>query len=225
MLVILVKTALIVLLVFFVIRLMGKRQIGEMQPFEFVITLILAEVACLPMNDPSIPLHTGVVPVITLAFLDIMLTFVSRLSYRFRKLADGGSVIVIGPSGFISDNMRKMNMNVDDILVSARTGGYPDVSELEYAIVEPNGKFSFVPKRDASASTLPVPLIVDGKIIEANAAITGVTEESMTKVILSGGLKRPKDVLYMDVRRDGKVYVSPMKGKCYTRKVRVAGAA
>lgn len=125
MLVILVKTALIVLLVFFVIRLMGKRQIGEMQPFEFVITLILAEVACLPMNDPSIPLHTGVVPVITLAFLDIMLTFVSRLSYRFRKLADGGSVIVIGPSGFISDNMKKMNMNVDDILVSARTAAIP----------------------------------------------------------------------------------------------------
>lgn len=227
MLVLFIKTVIIALLVFFVIRLMGKRQIGEMQPFEFVITLILAEVACLPMNDPYIPLHFGVIPIITLAFLDIVITFIGRKNYGFRQLIDGKSVIVIDKRGIVYENLKKMNMNVDDVLMSARSGGYPDISSIEYAIVEPNGKFSVIEKAsDPTKPTpayYPLPVIIDGKKLTDNIELCGISEGQINKVLLGGGLKKPREVLYMDVRQDGTVYVSPKYKVCYTDKVRISG--
>lgn len=227
MLIIFIKTTVIALLVFFVLRLMGKRQIGEMQPFEFVITLILAEVACLPMNDPYIPLHFGVIPIVTLAFLDIVLSFIGRKFNWFRRVMDGSSVIVIDRRGIVYENLKKMNMNVDDVLVSARSGGYPDISTIEYAIVEPTGKFSVIEKAsDPTKPTpayYPLPLIEDGKKMKDNIALCGITEPQLAKVLFGGGLKKPQDVLYMDVRQDGTVYVSPKFKPCYTQKIALAG--
>ena len=226
-LVLFIKTVIIALLVFFVIRLMGKRQIGEMQPFEFVITLILAEVACLPMNDPYIPLHFGVIPIITLAFLDIVITFIGRKAYGFRQLIDGKSVIVIDANGIVYENLKKMNMNVDDVLMSARSGGYPDLSEIQYAIVEPNGKFSVIEKPSdptkPSPAYYPLPILIDGKKLDDNVKLCGISEGQINKVLLGGGLKKPREVLYMDVRQDGTVYVSPKSKACYTDKVHIAG--
>ena len=118
-----IKTVIISVLLFFVIRLMGKRQIGEMQPFEFVITMILAEVACLPLNDPAVPLYTGVVPVVTLAFLDIVPTFIGRRHRRFRRFADGSSVVVVDGSGISAKNIARLNMSVDDVVMSCRSCG------------------------------------------------------------------------------------------------------
>ena len=113
MLVVMLKSIITFLVVFFVIRLMGKRQIGEMQPFELVITLIIAEVACIPMNDPYIPLYYGLIPIIALATLHIVLSFVSRKSLKARKILSGSSVVVINPDGIIYENMKKMNMNMN----------------------------------------------------------------------------------------------------------------
>lgn len=219
MLIVLIKTIITVLLVFFVIRLMGKRQIGEMQPFEFVITMILAEVACLPMNDPAIPLYTGMIPVVTLAFLDIVLTFVGRKSRAFRQFADGRSVIIIDGNGISGKNLSRLNMSVDDVVMSCRSCGWPDISLVAYAIVEPNGKFSVIPKPGAEekAVGLPVPIVEDGKPIKDNIELCGMTDKQLDQVL--GGCKGLKDVLYMDVRRDGTVYVSPFSTPCYTRKL------
>ena len=228
MLIIFIKTVIIALLVFFVIRLMGKRQIGEMQPFEFVITLILAEVACLPMNDPYIPLHFGVIPIVTLAFLDIAFSIIGRKHNGFRKVMDGSSIIVIDRRGLVYENLKKLNMNVDDVIVSARSAGYPDVSSVEYAIVEPNGKFSVIEKpKDPTKPTTayyPLSIVVDGKPRKDNIELCGVTDAQMNKIILGGGLKKMKDVLYMDIRQDGTVYVSPKYKPCYTDKIAIAGS-
>lgn len=227
MLIIFIKTVIIALLVFFVIRIMGKRQIGEMQPFEFVITLILAEVACLPMNDPYIPLHFGIVPIITLAFLDIAITFVGRKSIGFRSLIDGRSVIVVDKNGLVYENLKRTNMSVDDVLMSTRSCGYPDLSFVAYAIVEPNGKFSVIEKEsdptEPKPAYRPLPVVIDGKPLKDNMAVAGITEMQLTKIALGGGLKRLRDVLYMDVRQDGTVYVSPKRRPCYTDKVGIKG--
>ncbi len=215
------------MLVFFVIRIMGKRQIGEMQPFEFVITLILAEVACLPMNDPYIPLHFGIVPIITLAFLDVVITFVSRKHFGFRRMVDGSSVIVVDPNGLVYENLKKTNMSVDDVIMSARSGGYPDIKDIQYAIVEPNGKFSVIEKEsdptEPTPALRPLPILIDGKPIKENMEMAGVTDEQMNKAALGKEVRNLKDVLYMDVRQDGTVYVSPKRSKCFTGKIAIAG--
>ena len=205
---------------------MGKRQIGEMQPVEFVITLILAEVACLPMNDPNLPLHFGIVPIITLAFLDILITFIGRKSVVVRTIVDGRSLLVIDKNGIVYENLKKMNMSVDDVLMSARSGGYPDMSKIDYAIVEPNGKLSVIEKaKDPTEPTeafRPMPLIIDGNIIKENLEKVGVASEQIVRAVQSKKLK-VKDVLYMDVRQNGEVYVSPKHKPCYTDKIRITG--
>ena len=229
MLIVFIKTSVITLLVFFVIRLMGKRQIGEMQPFEFVITLILAEVACLPMNDAAIPLYFGIVPVVTLAFLDVVITFIGRKSNAFRRIADGRSVLVIDDNGIVRANLAKMNMNVDDVLMSCRSCGYPDISAIRYAVVEPNGKFSVIPRSsdptEPKPDDFPLPLVRDGKISEKNFKYCGMTEKQLDKALRAGGLSSVKEILYMDVRQNGAVYVSPNEKRCYTCRVKLAGGS
>lgn len=223
MLIILIKTVVTALLVFFVIRLMGKRQIGEMQPFEFVITLILAEVACLPMNDPAVPLYVGIVPVVTLAFLDIAITFAVRRSRALRRRIDGSSVVVIDGGGISGKNIARLNMSVDDVVMSCRSCGFPDLMNIGYAIVEPNGKFSVIPKPGAEDGEpyLPLPIAEDGKRIEENIGLCGISDRQFAAAL--AGCKGLRDVLYMDVRRDGTVYVSPASSPCYSRKVRITG--
>ena len=120
MLIVLIKSVITFVIVFFFIRLMGKRQLGEMQPLELVITLIIAEVACIPMNDPYIPFYSGVIPIVTLAFLHIVFSFVSRKSMAVRKLLSGSSVIAIDKDGINYKNLRKMNINVNDLIEAVR---------------------------------------------------------------------------------------------------------
>ena len=212
MLVILFKTIIIALLVFFFLRLMGKRQIGEMQPFELVITLILAEVACLPMNDPSIPLYSGIVPIITLSFLHVLITFISQKSLLFRRVFDGSSVIVIDRGNIAYKNLRKMNMNMNDLIESARSGGYPDLSAIEYAIVETNGNLSVIEKPTSGKiegdALFPMPLIIDGSRIRKNFVSAEVSDAQVNVLLKKNGIKNDKRVLYLDVRQNGNIYMA-----------------
>ena len=178
------------------------------------------------MNDPNLPLHFGIVPIITLAFLDILISFIGRKSLMVRTIVDGRSLLVIDKNGIVYENLKKMNMSVDDVLMSARSGGYPDLSKIEYAIVEPNGKLSVIEKaKDPTEPTeafRPMPLIIDGNIIKENLEKVGVTSEQIVRAVQSKKLK-VKDVLYMDVRQNGEVYVSPKRKPCYTDKIRITG--
>ena len=107
MLLVFIKSVVTFVLIFFVVRLMGKRQLGEMQPFELVITLIIAEVACIPMNDPYIPFYYGVVPIVTLSFLQILFSFLSEKFLPVRRLISGRSVTVIDKEGICYENLKK----------------------------------------------------------------------------------------------------------------------
>ena len=140
MFVVFLKSVITFIVVFFVIRLMGKRQLGEMQPFELVITLIIAEVACIPMNDPYIPIYYGLIPIFTLATLHILLSLLSRKSIKARKVLSGSSVIVIDKSGINYANMKKMNMNVDDLIEAVRTAGYVDFRKSLMPFSKPIGQ-------------------------------------------------------------------------------------
>ena len=224
MLIVLIKTVITAAAVFLAVRLMGKRQIGEMQPFEFVITMLLAEVASLPMHDPAIPVYPGIVPRVTLAFLGIVPAFLCRRRRALRRLADGSSVLVVDGRGISAKNIARLNMSVDDVVTSCRSCGYPDLSLVAYAIAESNGKFSVVPKAGGENCTvLPLPLAEDGKPIRENMERCGMDDKALGDVLR--GCKGMKDVQYMDIRPDGTVYVSPASSPCYTRKTRVKGVA
>ncbi len=238
MLVVMLKSVITFLVVFFVIRLMGKRQIGEMQPFELVITLIIAEVACIPMNDPYIPLYYGLIPIITLATLHIVLSFVSRKSLKARKILSGSSVVVINPDGIIYENMKKMNMNMDDLIEAVRTAGYVDFTEIAYAIFETNGKLCIVESEQAKQqqpeqqqqqseqpepkTLLPLELVIDGKLLKENIELSGADTAELESVCDEKNIKL-SELLYADVRQDGNAYFSPKYGKAFCRKLAITG--
>lgn len=231
MFVVMLKSFIIFLVVFFVIRLMGKRQIGEMQPFELVITLIIAEVACIPMNDPYIPLYYGLIPIITLAMLHIVLSFVSRKSIKARKILSGSSMIVVDKSGIVYENLQKMNMNMADLIEAIQTAGYVDFSQIAYAIIETNGQMCVVEKEQQSEdeeggeqqpTLLPLELVVDGKINERNLELSGTDRDELAGVLSEKNLKLA-DILYCDVRQDGNAYFSPKHEAAFCSKLAITG--
>lgn len=242
MFVVFLKSVITFIVVFFVIRLMGKRQLGEMQPFELVITLIIAEVACIPMNDPYIPLYYGLIPIFTLATLHILLSLLSRKSIRARKVLSGSSVIVIDKTGIKYDNMKKMNMNIDDLIEAVRTAGYVDFSQIAYAIFETNGKLVVVEKEQEQQqqsekngknaqsqeqpqqTLLPLELVVDGKYIEENMNLSGTGKSEIERVLGENGLKL-KDILYADVRQDGNAYFSPKRKPAFCSSINISGGS
>ena len=233
MLVVMLKSLITFLVVFFVIRLMGKRQIGEMQPFELVITLIVAEVACIPMNDPYIPLYYGIIPIVTLATLHIVLSFVMRKSIKARKFLSGSSVIVIDKTGIRYENLKKMNMNMDDLIEAVRTAGYIDFTEIAYAIFETNGQLCVVEKEktaepsdesESKQTTLPLELVIDGKYIDKNLALAGAKKCDIENVLKEKKLKL-SELLYCDVRQDGNAYFAPKRDQAFCGTLDISGGA
>ncbi len=226
MLVVLIKSIITFFVVWYVVRLMGKRQLGEMQPFELVITLIIAEVACIPMNDPYIPFYAGLVPVVALGFLQILISTIARKSLTARKAISGGSVMVIDKNGVNYDSLKSLNMNVNDLIEATRGAGYADLNEIAYAVFETNGSLCVVEKPNGGESEtplLPLALITDGKWNEENVALSGADEKEIVAKLGENGVNSEKEVIYLDVRQNGLCYVAPRDGGCLNFNVAVDG--
>ena len=137
-----IRTAIIYIALFIIIRLMGKRQIGEMQPYEFVVTLIIAELACIPMEDTAIPLLYGIIAILTVYFLH---QIVCVIDLNFRKAKDvlsGKTSIVLNKNGIDVSQLRANNLSVSDLISSLRGVGYFSLDAVEYAVYEAEGKIS-----------------------------------------------------------------------------------
>jgi len=229
MLVVFFKSIILFLVMLLVLRIMGKRQIGEMQPFELVITLVIAEVACIPMNDPYIPIYYGIIPIVTLGVLHVLLAVITRKSMKARNIISGRSVTVVDKSGIRYDNLKKMNINTIDLLESIRTAGYADFNTIAYAIFETNGKLCVIEKKSdpkkPTPALLPMPLVIDGKSNKTNLELTGVDVLDLEKIFKKNGYNKITDILYADIRQDGLVYASPKQGNYFTDKLKLTASA
>jgi len=153
MLLIFIRTSIIFLIMFTIMRLMGKRQIGEMQPFEFVITLLIADLACIPMADVSIPLIYGITAIITLFIIHQLFALLGKKSIIMNRLLSSRPSIVIDSQGVNFDVLKKLNISIDELQENLRNKGYSNFDEVEYVIVETNGKFSILEKSSAPPLT------------------------------------------------------------------------
>jgi len=226
MLVVFFKGIIIFVFVLFVMRLMGKRELGEMQPFELVITIIIAEVACIPMNDPGIPIYFGIIPIITLVVLHFCISFLSRKSHKLRKFFSGSSMIVLDKDGINYKNLKALNMDVTDLIEAVRSKDYSDLGQLQYVILETNGSVSVIPKKDSEENMtdfLPIPLILDGKYMEENIAKAEVTKPMLTKKFNQIGIRNLKDILLCDIRQDGSIYIQPKNKRYIQTKLAISG--
>ena len=211
-----IRTILIFITLFIVMRLMGKRQIGEMQPYEFVITLIIAELACIPMEDTSIPLLYGVVAILTVYLLHQIVCVIDLNFRSFKGVLSGKPSIVLNKNGIDDTQLKANNLDVSDLIESLRAEGYFSLDVVEYALYEAEGVFSALPKKgyEEMQSSLPIILVDEGKFDEKNVALTGRDKEYYLDVLRGQGCVELKKVLVMTVDGDGKVYLQE-KGKKY----------
>ncbi|MGG5461912.1 DUF421 domain-containing protein [Clostridium sp. B9] len=176
MLITFIRTLILYFLVIASIRLMGKRQVGELQPYELVITLMLSDLASLPMQDTRLPLLLGVIPIITLLFIKIVISELQQHIHFFEKLLDGTPSIIISDGELNLEMMKKQKLTINDILEELRGAGYLDIKDIKYAIIETNGTISIIPKGNCDTIkrsdlninsndfTLPIILYIDGKL-------------------------------------------------------------
>lgn len=200
-----------------VMRLMGKRQIGEMQPYELVITLIIADLACIPMADNSIPLLYGLVAILTVYFLHQILCIIDLNFAKAKALVSGIPSIVLNKNGIDDAELKKNNLDVSDLIESLRVEGYFALDGVEYALYEAEGTFSALPKKNYQnlQTSLPLILIDEGKFDEKNIDYTKKSKAYYLSKLKEHGCKDEKKVLVMTVDGNGKVYLQK-KGKPYT---------
>lgn len=211
-----IRTTILFITLFIIMRLMGKRQIGEMQPYELVITLIIAELACIPMQDNSIPLLYGVVAILTVYLLHQIVCVLDLSSLTMKSILSGSASVVLNKNGIDDHELKKNNLDVADLVESLRVEGYFALDAVDYALYESEGTFSALPKANYQElqSSLPIVVIDEGKFDPKNLAQTQRDREYFLNILKEHGCKDIKQVLIMTVDGDGKVYMQ-QKGKKY----------
>ncbi len=214
MVLVIIRTAIIFFALLIIMRLMGKRQIGEMQPFELVITLLIAELACIPMADSSIPLLYGIISVVTIYVLHELMTLLDLKIKPLKGLISGKPSLVINKNGIDDYQLKRNNLDVSDLIESLRTAGYFSLDCVDYALYESNGQFSALPKEDyEDQSSLPVVIIDNGKYNRKNLGLIGLGESFFDEILSKEKTKRKK-VLVLTADGRGKLYLQE-KGKKY----------
>ena len=179
----------IVILFFWVIiamRVMGKRTIGELQASELVITLLISEIAALPMQDISVPLISGIIPIAMLVFLEVLLTFGMLKMPWLGKLLCGRPVVVINKGQIDKKAMRDLRLSCDDLFDALRHQDVFDINTVNYAIMETNGQLTVL-KKDDSQKLLILPVVCDGKIDKNAMKTVGWNEERLYSALKKGG--------------------------------------
>ena len=219
-----IRALIIFVILLVLMRLMGKRQIGEMQPFEFVITLLIAELACIPMSDVSIPLLYGIVAIIAVFILHQVFTVLEQSSKTVKKIISGKPALVLNKNGVDFSELKRNNMSVEDLIESMRCAGYFSLDDLDYAIFESNGKLSALEKEksdDEKSQSLPLLLIDEGKTVDKNLKLTNISEQYLENILKSKGLAL-KDIGVMTIDGNGKVYLQRESEKYTTFTVSLA---
>ncbi len=210
-----IRTVVIFITLLIVMRLMGKRQIGEMQPYELVITLIIADLACIPMADNSIPLLYGVVAILTVYFLHQLVCLIDLNARSVKSVLSGSPSIVLNKNGIDDTQLKKNNLDVSDLIESLRVKGYFSLDAVDYALYEAEGMFSALPKKDYEQyqTSLPVIIVDEGKFETKNLEQTGRDEGYYKQILREQGCDELKKVLIMTVDGGGKVYLQTVGEK------------
>lgn len=215
MLILAFRTLILYFLVVLVMRIMGKPQIGQLQPFELVVAIIISELAAVAMADTEVPLLTGIIPIITLVLAQVTLAYWTLKSEKARAWICGQPSILIEKGKINEKELRRLRMNINDLLEQLRVKNYPNISEVDYAIMETNGDLSVIPKGpyravvtqdlniNAPNPGLPITLIIDGTLIRHNLELAGLTKESLLNILQKDGIKDLKSLFFTSIDSSG----------------------
>lgn len=214
MAIVLIRAVLLYIVIALCLRLMGKRQLGELQPSELVVTILISNIAAIPVEDSSVPMIMGVVPIVTLVCLDVIVSGIMLKSSKMRKLIIGSPRIIISEGKILQNEMKRLRYTVDDLMESMRNEQIFDVSQIHYAIVETTGKINFLLKKDyqpaekqdvgagGSTENPPSVIIRDGIRDNEQMRLLGLGEMWLTKTLREKNLSE-KGVFLMTADKNG----------------------
>ena len=213
------RTVILYFLIMIGLRLMGKRQIGELEPSELVLTMMISDLATVPMQDFGIPLLAGIIPILTLLALSMLLSQISLHHLRFRALICGTPVVLIKDGAVQQAAMQKNRYTLDELLEELRGQGISSIQDVKYAILENSGQLSVLPRTSQQPPTaaqlsleveddvtLPVILINDGRVLRKNLAACGRDEAWLEKQLKKSRLSSPREVFLLTVDEHGSVF-------------------
>lgn len=203
------------------LRFTGKRQLGELSTSEFAVTILVSELASVPLQDPAIPLLGGIVPLVTLLAVEVLLSCLCRRSIRFRRLLCGNPCMVIRDGKFDPDMLRLLRLSPEDVLEGLRMAGVALVSDVRCGIIETNGKLSVLPYADKQPLTpsdlgkhpkdagMARVLIFEGKIRRGVLRQLGKDEAWLLRTCRARGIHAPEDVFLLTLDDCGNLFVQP----------------
>ncbi|HOP74274.1 MAG TPA: DUF421 domain-containing protein [Bacillota bacterium] len=221
------RTIILYLVVVLIIRIMGKHQVGQLQPYELVITIMISELAAVPMQDTEIPLLNGIIPILTLLLIQVCVSLLSLKSPGFRRIISGEPSIIINQGRINQQELIRLRYSLSDLLEQLRLKGIPNVADVDYAILETSGKLSVIPKTDKRPVTpgdlalkpdyegLPVTLVEDGVLKRNNLKKAGISEEWLLKELRKKGLSGTEEAFLVNHDASGKLFIQakvPSKG-------------
>lgn len=212
------------LAVILAVRVMGKRQIGELQPSELVITIMISEFAALPLQDINFPLLWGLVPMFFLVALELIMSFITLKSIRLRAFFYGQPILLIRNGRINREELLKTRVSVEDVMEAMRANGILRIEDIHTAVLETNGTVSVIPKPDLAPPTakemkvqvekcggVPLILVMDGHPVKKNLRLMGVDEQQLEK-ILCGCEVSLKEVFMLTMDDLGKTYLVKREG-------------
>lgn len=220
--IVLIRSLILYILVIFSVRLMGKRQLGELQPSELVITILISNIATLPLEDADIPLLLGITPILALVCFEVIISWINLVFPKFRKMISGSPKIIIRNGKTDPETLRELRFSVDDLMMSLREKEVFDIEDVQFAIVETTGNISVMKKQSADTPTRddlglkmknsdpPQVVVSDGKIIPQAVKVTGI-EGSVEKILASINLKI-NDVFIMTADTQGNFFIVDKDG-------------
>lgn len=213
-----VRALILYIIVLIAIRLMGKREIGQLQPFELVVTIMIADLASVPMQDIGIPLVHGVIPILALLVGQLILSMINIKSGIARRIISGKPTVLISNGKILEKKLKAQKYTMDGLLEQLRVSGYTNIADVEYAILETSGEISVIPK----SSSLPAtkkdmniktekagyfrPVVIDGSYIEGNIDDLKISKEQIDGILKSNKLSL-NDTFLLLKDENGKTYI------------------
>lgn len=217
-LIVFLRALLLYTIVVVVMRLMGKREIGQLQPFELVIAIMIAELAAVPMESTEVPLMNGIIPIVTLLIAHLGFSYVNLKSERIRGIVCGKPSVLIEGGKLVESELRRQRYNLNDLMEQLRAKNFPNIADVEFAILETSGQVSVIPKSqkrpvvpedlkiDTKYEGLPVNLVIDGHVLGQNLHAINLDEKWLQSELKKLGISSPGELLFASIDTTGEIY-------------------
>ncbi len=220
MLILVVRTLILYIIVIIAMRIMGKRQLGELQPSELVVAIMISDLASVPMQAIDIPLISGILPVMTLIIAEVMMSYLSLKSKHMRKLLSGEASIIIYDGQIDERELARLRFNINDLLEELRLNSCHDVSDVQVAVIETSGKLSIIPKDSARTATtedlalknlrhdgLPCTIVSDGVLDKRELERSGKDIKWFESEMKKRSINRIKDIFIASLDAEGELFI------------------